>query len=59
MKRWGENVRVIIISEMSGSGYEGYVGRAQTMLRHCGVAVICLDTNLFLGARMLHLQALR
>ena len=44
-----KNVKVIIISGMSGSGYEGYVGRAQSMLRNCGVATICLNTNLFLG----------
>ncbi len=49
LKPLDENVRVIIISGMSGSGYEGYVGRAQSMLRNCGVATICLNTNLFLG----------
>ena len=49
LKPLDKNVRVIIVSGMSGSGYEGCLHRAQSMLRSCGVATVCLNTNFFPG----------
>ncbi len=49
LKPPSEKVQVIIISGLSGSGYEGYVVHVTKMLRNCGVATACLNTNLFLG----------
>ncbi len=40
---------MIIISGLSGSGYEGYVVQVTNLLRNNGVATAVLNTNLFLG----------
>ncbi len=46
-----EDVKVLIISGMQGSGVEGYVKKVTQSLKNCGAAVLRIDTDLFVGTR--------
>ena len=46
-------IQILILSGLSGRGYEGYVAQTTKMLRTAGFAVAFIDTNLFLGVSAL------
>ena len=51
LKALSDDVKVLILSGMQGSGVEGYIKHVTQMLKSCGAAVQRIGTDQFLGAR--------